>query len=103
MMESHLVEFDNMEWIEVGEGIRFKCFEKSGKKIRLIDLKDTYSDTDWCTNGHSSYIVDGKFTVKFENHTENFNTGDTVFIAPGTRHIAMVDKGFSLKMISFEI
>jgi ethanolamine utilization protein EutQ (cupin superfamily) len=102
-MESHLVEFNNIIWVESGTGIRYKCFEKEGKKIRLMELYDTYSDTDWCINGHISYILEGRFTVKFENHTEMFNTGDLVFIQDGTKHIAMVEKGNHLKMISFEL
>jgi hypothetical protein len=102
-MESHLVEFDNLEWVEAGEGIRYKCFEREKQTIRLIELSDAYCDKDWCMHGHVSYILEGNFTVKFENHTEMFNTGDTVFIQEGTKHIAMVEKGYHLKMISFEL
>ncbi len=102
-MESHLVEFDKIEWIEAGNGIRYKLFQKDGRIIRLMELSDKYSDIDWCMNGHAAYILDGKFTVKFENHTEIFNAGDTVFIPAGTKHIAMVEKACYLKMISFEL
>lgn len=102
-MENHKVEFERIEWISAGDGIRYKCFEKGKQKIRLMDLNDMYSDTDWCQNGHAAYILDGRFTVKFEDHTETFNAGDTVFISAGMKHIAMVENGYHLKMISFEI
>jgi mannose-6-phosphate isomerase-like protein (cupin superfamily) len=105
VMEKYLVDFAKIEWVSPGKGIRFKIFEKEGKILRLMELSDTYCDSEWCTHGHISYIIDGQFNVKFESHTENFAKGDTVFIPAGEehKHIASVPKGKHLIMLSFEI
>jgi mannose-6-phosphate isomerase-like protein (cupin superfamily) len=104
-MKEHLVDFAKSEWISAGQGIRYKIFEKDGKTLRLMELSDAYCDSDWCKHGHISYIIDGEFNVKFEDHTENFIKGDTVFIPIGEehKHIASVPKGKHLVMLSFEI
>lgn len=103
-MENHLVDFDRIEWESPAEGIRFKAYQKNGKTIRLMELSDTYSDPDWCRHGHVAYILDGHFAVRFEDHSESFKKGDTVFIAAGEehKHIAHVPKGEHLIMLSFE-
>lgn len=102
-MQTYRVDFEKLPWIQAGEGIRFKCFEHCKRKIRLMELGETYRDNDWCVSGHASYILEGKFTVKFEERTEVFSAGDTVYIPAGTKHIAMVEEGNSLKMLSFEL
>ncbi|MBP3886658.1 MAG: hypothetical protein J6F30_03230 [Cellulosilyticum sp.] len=45
-MESHLVEFEKLDWINVGEGMRYKKFERDNKVLRLMELTDTYQELD---------------------------------------------------------
>lgn len=104
-MKKHLVDFEQMEWISPAEGIRYKAYEKNGKTIRLMELSDQFADSDWCRHGHVAYIIDGRFQVRFEDHTEHFVKGDTVFIPAGAehKHVACVPKGERLTMLSFEL
>lgn len=101
-MENHLIEFDKIEWVSPVDGLRFKAYKEDDKTIRLMELSDSYTDTDWCRHGHVAYILDGHFIVRFEDHSENFKKGDTVFIAVGeeNKHIAYVPKGEHLIMLS---
>ena len=104
-MENYMVDFEKIDWISPTEGIRFKAYEKEGKTIRLMELSDAYHDADWCRHGHIAYIIDGQFSVKLEDHIENFKKGDTVFVPAGDahKHIAYVPQNNHLVMLSFEI
>jgi hypothetical protein len=59
-LREHLVNFEESEWINPKQGIRYKTFEKDEKIIRLMELTDVYCDLDWCQHGHISYIISGR-------------------------------------------
>ena len=103
--QNHLADFDNLPWINAGKGIKYKLYKDGNHIIRLMELTDDYCDNDWCTHGHMAYILDGSFIVKFQDHVEKFKKGDTICIPLGecNKHIASVEKGSTLTMISFEI
>lgn len=104
-MDKHLVEFANIEWVSVGQGIRYKKFERDHKVLRLMELTDEYQELDWCMNGHIGVVYEGEFQVTFEEHTEWFKAGDIVFIPGGKqhKHKASVPEGKRLVMLSFEL
>lgn len=104
-MENHLVKFENLQWIDACEGMRYKKYEKNYKVLRLIELTRSYCDLEWCTHGHIGIIIEGDFKVEFQDHIEEFKEGDIVFIPGGEehKHKASVNHTEKMKMLSFEI
>ncbi len=104
-MEQHLVEFNNKEWVNACEGMRYKIFEKDNKVLRLMELTESYRELEWCRSGHIGIIMEGTFRVAFEDHIEDYKVGDIVFIPGGEahKHKASVPSGKIMRMVSFEI
>lgn len=105
VIESHLVDFEKVEWQEAGRGIRYKKVEKEGKILRLMELTPEYVENEWCMHGHIAVILCGMFKVEFKTHTEIFHQGDVVWIPGGEthQHKASVDSGERMQMLSFEL
>ncbi len=104
-MKNHLVQFESLKWINACKGMKYKKYEKGNKILRLIELTKDYCDLDWCEHGHIGVILEGNFRVEFQDHIEEFQQGDIVFIPQGEehKHKASVINGESMMMLSFEI
>ena len=84
-MDTYCVDFDGLDWSSPIPGIRQKVFENGTRRIRLVEYSREM-ETHWCSKGHFGYILDGRFEIEFDDHTEIFETGDGVFIPDGERH-----------------
>ncbi|MCP4608002.1 MAG: cupin domain-containing protein [Planctomycetes bacterium] len=85
-MEQHRIDFESIKWESPAEGIRFKAYEQSGKKLRLVEFAKEFVEPDWCTRGHIGYILEGQMEIDFDGNIEVFSPGDGVFIPAGPQH-----------------
>ena len=83
---NYKVDFESMEWETPVAGVRFKAFEKAGKKLRLAEFAKEFVEPDWCTKGHIGYILEGKMEIDFNGESIVFGPGDGVFIPAGAEH-----------------
>ncbi|MDQ2088208.1 hypothetical protein RBH29_17430 [Herbivorax sp. ANBcel31] len=82
-MKRCLVDFENIDWIEVAKGARCKVYNDGNRQVRLLEFSDGYVDENWCHKGDIGYVIDGSFTVDYDGEIENYNIGDVVFIKSG--------------------
>ena len=85
-MKSYRIDFEAMEWKIPVDGVRFKAFEKDGRKLRLVEFAREFVEPDWCVKGHIGYILEGQMEIDFDGEKEVFGPGDGVFIPAGEAH-----------------
>ena len=85
-MEQYKIDFESMPWESPTDGVRFKAFERNGKKLRLVEFSKEFVESDWCTKGHTGYILEGQMEIDFDGEKEIFGPGDGVFIPAGQEH-----------------
>jgi len=83
---NYKVDFESMEWETPVAGVRFKAFERAGKKLRLVEFAKEFVEPDWCVKGHTGYILEGKMEIDFNGESIVFGPGDGVFIPVGQDH-----------------
>jgi hypothetical protein len=54
--------------------------ERDGKRIRLVELTDSFIENDWCLKGHVGYLIEGELEFTFESGTERLKPGDGFLI-----------------------
>ena len=85
-MEQYKIDFESMPWESTTDGVRFKAFERNGKKLRLVEFSKEFVEPDWCTKGHIGYILEGQMEIDFDGEKEIFGPGDGDFIPAGQEH-----------------
>jgi quercetin dioxygenase-like cupin family protein len=85
-MKPYKIDFESMHWESPATGVRFKAYERNGKKLRLVEFTKDFFEDDWCTKGHIGYILEGQMEIDFSGNKEIFGPGDGVFIPPGREH-----------------
>ena len=85
----------------MADGARHKAAERAGKRIRLLELSESFVEHDWCTKGHAGYLLDGDLEIAFEARVEQFAQGDGFIIRSGTddRHKARALRSRALLLI----
>ena len=96
-----LVDFENLEWVQIGNGIRCKTFTDNNKTIRLVELSEGFIENGWCFESHTNYILEGEFTGDFDGEKVKAKKGDVVYIPPGIKHKAVLEKGQRVLMLDF--
>ena len=89
-MKQYKIDFESMEWETPAAGVRFKAYEQSGRKLRLVEFSKEFVEKDWCTKGHIGYVLEGRMEIDFDGKTLAFGPGDGVFIPAGEKHKAKV-------------
>lgn len=85
-MTQYKIDFESMDWETPAGDVRFKAFEQNGKKLRLVEFAKDFIEPDWCTKGHTGYILEGKIEIDFNGNKTTFGPGDGVFIPAGEEH-----------------
>ncbi|MHC4425932.1 MAG: cupin domain-containing protein [Planctomycetota bacterium] len=85
-MEQYKIDFESMPWQSPMAGLRFKAYEKDGRKLRLAEFSEEFVEFDWCTKGHAGYILEGQMEIDFDGKVIAFGPGDGVFIPSGEEH-----------------
>ena len=85
-MEQYRIDFESIPWESPADGVRFKAYELSSKKLRLVEFSKEFVEPDFCTKGHIGYILEGQMEIDFDGEKELFGPGDGVFIPAGQQH-----------------
>jgi ethanolamine utilization protein EutQ (cupin superfamily) len=85
-MEQHRIDFESMDWVEPGGGVRVKVSEQGGKRVRLLELGKEFIEEDWCEKGHVGYVLEGKMEIDFDREVIEFGAGDVLIIPAGSEH-----------------
>jgi hypothetical protein len=103
-MEDYLIDFKNMDWESPSVGVRSKAYIRNHHKIRLAEFTEEFVEEDWCTKGHTGYIVEGSLSIDFNGMLTNLRADDGLFIPEGEehKHKAKVAKGEKALVILFE-
>ena len=80
------IQFDQLEWQQVAPGLRSKTFEQQGQRIRIVEFGEEFVETDWCTNGHLGYVLEGELEINLSGQITAFRKGDGIFLPPGQLH-----------------
>ncbi|MEA4831757.1 MAG: hypothetical protein VB118_03960 [Oscillospiraceae bacterium] len=104
-MKNHLIEFEKMEWVNAGVGVRYKAYVNGNQRIRMVEFSYGFIETDWCLRGHAGYVLDGTFELNFNGNKERFVSGDIFFIPSGEigKHKAVLDVGEKVTLLLFEL
>ncbi len=88
-----------LPWESMADGARQKTAVRGPKRIRLLELSDSFIEPDWCTRGHTGCVLDGRLEITFENRVEQFGIGDGLLIQGGENHKARGLSGRVLLLI----
>ena len=83
--EAYRVDFLRLPWEVMMPGVRHKYIDRAGVRLRIVEYTPEQVPT-WCTKSHFGQWLDGRFEIKFTNHTEIFEAGDGVHIPGGETH-----------------
>ena len=92
MKEPQKIDFASLDWQDALPGARFKAVQRSGRRLRLVELTRGFVEPDWCVKGHIGYVIAGQMDVDFDGNVIRFSAGDGLFISAGpkSRHKASV-------------
>ena len=82
-MEQYKIDFESIPWESPAAGVRFKAYEQSGRKLRMVEFSKEFVEPDWCTKGHIGYVLEGRIEIDFNGKTVAFGPGDGIFIPAG--------------------
>jgi hypothetical protein len=85
-MEQYKIDFESAPWETPADGIKFKAYEQSGRKLRLAEFTKEFIEPNWCRKGHIGYILEGQMEIDFNGEIVMFSAGDGLFIPAGEKH-----------------
>jgi quercetin dioxygenase-like cupin family protein len=100
-----LIDFEHIDWEIPSENIRYKTFIRGNQQIRLLEFLEGYEEKEWCTKGHSGYVLEGEFAIYFKTSKCRLKAGDIIHI-PVTEeyaHKAILKKGENVQLLLFEL
>lgn len=73
-------------WSKPGANGRVKTFHSNGKRLRLLELPPGFDEEHWCLVGHQGYVLEGRFTIIFDDTSFDCSPGMAFSIPDGVRH-----------------
>ena len=101
---NYLINFKNMDWEILAQGIRSKTFIRDNQRMMLVELSENFIDNEWCTNRHVGFIIEGGITINFNGKLTEFKSGDGIFIPEGeeNKHKGIIAKGERALIIFYD-
>ena len=89
------ISFDDIPWDQVAPGLRVKQQIHGEKQLRLIEFTSDYDDQNWCSAGHSGYVIAGRLTLAYDDGPVDYAEGDALQIEDGLadRHRTVIKQG----------
>ena len=84
--QHHRVDWESKPWETPAPGLRFRKYERDGRRLRLAEFTKGFVEADWCVKGHIGYVLEGVIEVDFHTRQEVFVAGDGLFIPAGNEH-----------------
>jgi hypothetical protein len=88
--------FSNTPWQQVSEFARQKLIDDGEKRVRLLKLAPGFQEQDWCTRGHTGFVIDGALELEFPDGKITFAAGDPFMVSNGESHKARTGNGSAL-------
>ena len=79
------INFDQIEWENPIAGVRHKCLDQDGQRIRLVEYSNQMPP-HWCEKGHCGYLINGKMEIEYPGTKITYSPGDGIFIPDGPEH-----------------
>lgn len=73
-------------WAKPGAEGRVKLFRSNGKRMRLLELPAGFDEQTWCLVGHQGFVLQGCFTIVFDDAEFACRPGTMFSIPNGVRH-----------------
>lgn len=70
------------KWHKPGADGRVKIAYTGGLRVRLMELPAGFNEEEWCERGHQGYVLQGEFTIHFDNRSVPCRPG-MGFVIPG--------------------
>ncbi len=80
------IDFSLLEWEYVMPGLRQKIVKNGIKKIRLAEFSEGFKEDGWCQKPHQGYVVEGSFSIQFEDELVSFHQGQGIHLEPCQKH-----------------
>jgi quercetin dioxygenase-like cupin family protein len=75
MSDHQLVDFEALPLEPEAPGIASHAVEVNGVRWALVEYEPGVLREEWCTEGHSGYVLEGEVTYEFENGDEPLRIG----------------------------
>ncbi|HBN30827.1 MAG: cupin domain-containing protein [Rhodobacterales bacterium] len=83
MQFKHKIKFDDLDWIDVGDSMKYKRYQQGDAQIRLVQWGRDMLHEAWCFKGHYGYVIEGVAEIAYSGQTETYEAGDVIFIPDG--------------------
>ncbi|AYA15074.1 cupin domain-containing protein [Streptomyces alfalfae] len=83
------IDFDAIpweKWHKPGADGRVKIAYTQGMRARLMELPAGFDEQEWCTRGHQGYVLQGEFTIHFDDRSVPCRPGMGFLIPGEERH-----------------
>lgn len=80
-----IIDFDCIAWESPNPGVRSKCIQKDGQRLRLVEFTREFVEHDWCQKGHVGFLLEGELEVDFSSRIERVRAGNGLFIPEGAQ------------------
>ncbi len=103
-MECRLVDFENIEWTSSAKGLKYKAYVIGNQKIRLVEFSEGFVEENWCTKGHTGYVLDGEYSLDLNGKLLRLKKGDAFVIFDGEedKHKAILKQGEKVLLFMVE-
>jgi quercetin dioxygenase-like cupin family protein len=54
--------------------------------FRLVEFNTEFIEKDWCTKGHTGFLIGGEMELNINGDVKNLKAGDALTIPAGCRH-----------------
>ena len=86
MSFKHKIDFDELEWIDVGDSMKYKRYQQGDSQVRLVHWGKDMKHEDWCIKGHYAYVIEGKAQISYVDQVVIYEKGDVIFIPDGEEY-----------------
>jgi len=86
MPQNYKIVFDDMDWFEAGDGMRYKRIQLGETQVRLVEWDHAMIHADWCLKGHIGYVIDGEVEINIAGKVFRYGAGDVFIVPEGVDH-----------------
>lgn len=80
--------FNDLPWTQVADLVRQKSADVDDRTVRLVELQDGFTETQWCYKGHIGIVLSGRLVVENEDGEQSFGAGDVLLLPSAVGHKA---------------
>ncbi len=73
-------------WDKPGAEGRVKIAYVGKQRLRLLELPPGFDEHQWCLRGHTGYVLQGEFTIHFQDRSVPCRPGLGFVIPDGEEH-----------------